>query len=127
GSRLSTEKPMATVISVNVPVREPIPSTTKDAKFQTRASAAARMDLVLPRNRREARSSINRYKKMPKINTPAECPSVLTSRDSFTDLIVRIVARGIAAVLPGRAAGVDTMGSGFRLGPADQYFQGRTP
>ena len=65
-------------------VGEFVPKTISEARFQASASTAASMDLVLPRKRREARSCTNRYRKIPKIRTPAECPKALTSRDSFT-------------------------------------------
>ena len=72
------------VIRTNHVSGELLPSTIKDARFHTSASSAATIDLTPPRRRLAARSRSSSTRKMPKISTPAECPSVLTSRDSFT-------------------------------------------
>src|SRR5579862_344763 len=84
GNKLSTEKASAALTLLKVLGAEFVASATSDARFQRSAKAAASMDLALPRKRRAARSCTRRYRKMPKISTPAEWPNVLTSRDSFT-------------------------------------------
>src|SRR6185312_14384166 len=95
------------VIRMNHVSGELLPSTTREARFQSSAKSAATMDLTPPRSRRAARSCSNNTRKMAKIRTPAECPSVLTSRDSFTVQSYRMGEIGDVARLGSDRCGAD--------------------
>src|SRR5579862_4731049 len=82
GNKLNTEKLKKTTEPVSTGRLEGITSTASDPMFHKNARLAAATESQLPRSRVPARSLNNKYRKIPKMMAPAECPSVLTSCNS---------------------------------------------
>ena len=83
GSRLRTEKLMATTRSIS---RSGIPgqaSTMRDPRFHASARAAARPDRLRPSAPDHPRPLKSRSRKMAKISAPPACPRILMSSVSW--------------------------------------------
>jgi hypothetical protein len=78
GSKLRMEKLKKTTNRAYWEFVEEAIRTESEPMFQRNARAPAATDSQLPRSLVPARSCRSKYKKIPKIRAPAECPKTFT-------------------------------------------------
>ena len=83
GSRLSTEKLAAVMMSVTIPLLAPLASAISDPRFHNMASTAARAGRTLLFSLARIQFTTKKYSRIPKIIAPAQCPIVLTRTGSW--------------------------------------------